>query len=85
MRLDDALIAEVRLLTQFPLDSHQEGLKVHSNAASEVIAACERLHQKGLISQVDGGYLTEVGRQAAEHVQVLTSILTTPNFLSADS
>lgn len=82
MQLDDTLIDEIRLLSQFPMDSHQEGLKVHSNAAADVIGACERLHQKGLISQVDGGYLTEVGRQAAERVQVLSSILTTPNYLS---
>lgn len=81
MRLDEALIEEIRLLSQFPLDSHQEGIKVHSSAPSVVIEACARLYQKGLISQVDGGYLTELGRQAAEHLQVLDSILTTPSFL----
>ncbi len=82
MRLNDAVIEEVRLLAQFPLDSSQEGLKVHSSAPEMVIQACRRLYEKGLISQVDGGYLTELGHQAADHLQVLVSILTTPSFLS---
>jgi len=33
------------------------------------------LHEKGLITQVDGGYLTDLGRKAAEHSQALTTIL----------
>ncbi len=85
MRLNDLLIEELRLLAQFPLDSHQEGLKVHSNAPVTLVEACARLHQKGLVTQIDGGYLTEPGRQAAEHLKVVSSILTTPNFLPQSS
>lgn len=40
-----------------------------------MITAAEKLHTKGLITQVDGGYLTDLGRKAAEHTQALNSIL----------
>jgi len=33
------------------------------------------LHAKGLTSQPDGGYLTSLGRDAAEHAQSLLTIL----------
>ena len=75
MLFDTALTAEINLLTQFNLKNEQDGIKVHNNADSEIIFAAERLHNKGLITQVDGGYLTDLGRRAAEHSQALTSIL----------
>jgi uncharacterized protein (TIGR02647 family) len=34
------------------------------------------LHAKGLITQADGGYLTRLGREAAEHAQAMLGILT---------
>lgn len=69
------LIAEVELLTLFNLDSTQEGLKVHHSAAPEVIAAARRLFDKGLTTLEDGGYLTSLGLDAAEHAQALLTIL----------
>lgn len=75
MPFDTQLTAELNLLTQFNLKNEQDGIKVHQDAAAELIAAAERLHDKGLITQVDGGYLTDLGRKAAEHSQALTSIL----------
>ena len=75
MLFDTALTAEINLLTQFNLKNEQDGIKVHNNADSEIISAAERLHNKGLITQVDGGYLTDLGRRAAVHSQALTSIL----------
>ncbi len=75
MPFDTNLTDELNLLTQFNLRNEQDGIKVHHDAASELIAAAERLHTKGLITQVDGGYLTDLGRKAAEHSQALTSIL----------
>jgi len=33
------------------------------------------LHAKGLITQADGGYLTSLGRDAAEQAQTLLTIL----------
>ena len=75
MPFDTNLTDELNLLTQFNLRNEQDGIKVHNDAAAELIAAAERLHNKGLITQVDGGYLTDLGRKAAEHSQALTSIL----------
>lgn len=69
------IIEELSLLSRFNLDSTQEGLKIHSNAESEVIAATQRLFEKGLITQADGGYLTNLGLSAAEHAQALLQIL----------
>ena len=57
--------------------SAQEGLKVHQDADKALIAATKRLHEKDLITQPDGGYLTSLGRDAVEHVQTLLTILTT--------
>lgn len=53
----------------------QEGIKVHSSAEETVIAATRSLFDKGLISQADGGYLTDLGRTASEHAQDLLRIL----------
>ncbi|KAF2409166.1 TIGR02647 family protein [Pseudomonas antarctica] len=73
------LVAELEILVLFPLDSTKEGLKVHQTAAPTAIAAAKRLHAKGLIDQPDGGYLTSLGRDAAEQAQTLLTILTTTN------
>ncbi len=69
------LVEEINLLTRFDLDTSQAGIKVHSSADTDVVAATERLFNKGLITQVDGGYLTALGRTAAEHTQDLLQIL----------
>jgi len=71
------LIEEVNLLTQYNLKNEQDGIKVHHEAAAELIAAAKRLHEKGIVSQHDGGYLTDLGRKAAEHAQDLSLILKT--------
>ncbi|MEN8801281.1 MAG: TIGR02647 family protein [Thiogranum sp.] len=36
----------------------------------------QRLHGKGLVTERDGGYLTDLGREAAEHAQAALTILT---------
>lgn len=69
------IIDELRLLSQFSLDTSQAGIKVHSTAAQGLIDAAQRLYDKGLITQVDGGYLTALGRTATEHAQGLLQIL----------
>ncbi|WP_304639232.1 TIGR02647 family protein [Pseudomonas sp.] len=69
-------IAEINLLSQFNLANSLEGLKVHSHDASEqTVTAAARLHDKGLITQRDGGFLTSLGLDAAEHSQSLLTIL----------
>ena len=69
------IIEELKLLARFNLDTSQEGIKVHSTADPAVISAAKRIHKKGLITLEDGGYLTILGRTAAEHTQNLLQIL----------
>ncbi len=75
MSLSPELLAEVDLLNLFNLNTTQEGIKVHHQADPAKIAATERLYEKGLITQRDGGYLTALGLNAAEHAQALVALL----------
>lgn len=77
MPFNSALLDELNVLNQFSLDSTQSGIKVHHTAAEHIISATERLHEKGLITQRDGGYLTPLGHDAREHSEALLMILTT--------
>jgi uncharacterized protein (TIGR02647 family) len=70
------LVHELNTLIRFDLETSQQGIKVHKTADPEVIAATQRLHAKGLLTLADGGYLTGLGRDAAEHAQALLTILT---------
>ena len=76
MRYTPDLIAELDILSRIKLTSTQEGIKVHRTADPEIIAAVQRLYDKGLLTQVDGGYLTDLGREVAEHAQSALTILT---------
>lgn len=69
------LVAELEILALFNLDNTQEGLKIHHTATPQAIAAAKRLYDKELITQVDGGYLTSGGLQAAQHAQALLTVL----------
>lgn len=75
MILEQTFLADVELLNLFTLDSEQAGLKIHHDAAPARIESARRLFEKELITQVDGGYLTPLGLQAAEHAQILISVL----------
>ncbi len=68
-------VDEMDVLIRYRLDSTLEGIKIHSSASPRVISAAERLFEKGLITQIDGGYLTELGRETAEHAQALLLLL----------
>jgi uncharacterized protein (TIGR02647 family) len=70
------LVEELEMLSHYNLSTTQEGVKVHKTAPAEIIAATRRLHEKGLITLVDGGYLTPLGLEAATHVQQMLTILT---------
>ena len=70
------LVHELNTLIRFDLETSQQGIKVHKDADPDVIAATRRLHEKGLLTLADGGYLTGLGRDAAEHAQALLTILT---------
>ena len=69
------LVEEIKLLTLYNISSTQEGIKVHKTAEAAAIAAAQRLHAKGLVTQADGGYLTNLGIEAAGHAQALLTIL----------
>lgn len=69
------LVQELNTLIRFNLETSQQGIKVHKTADPDVIAATRRLHAKGLLTQSDGGYLTRLGRDAAEHAQATLTIL----------
>lgn len=70
------LIDEVNILAKYNLETMLEGIKVHKTAEDSVIQATSRLYAKGLITQPDGGYLTDLGREVAEHIQSALTILT---------
>lgn len=71
----DELMAEIRLLLQFPRNSRMAGIKLHQEAEQDVRHAAQRLHQKGIITQVDGGYLTDRGIEAANYAHWLVDAL----------
>ncbi len=72
-------IDELDILIRYNPSTTLEGIKVHHTARPEVIEAVKRLFAKGLITQVDGGYLTDLGREAAEHAQTLLTMLKDPD------
>ena len=55
----DALFEEMKLLAKFPEKSQLEGIKIHNDASQTIINSAKSLFVKGLISQPDGGYLTD--------------------------
>jgi uncharacterized protein (TIGR02647 family) len=75
MDIPDDLFEEIELLNMYRLDNVSEGLKVHHDASPARIDAIKRLHEKDLTTLADGGYLTPLGIQAAEHAQALITIL----------
>lgn len=77
MALSPELIAELEILSFMAASTAQEGIKVHKAAGPDAVAAAARLHQKGLLTHVDGGYLTSLGRDAKAHVEGVLTILTT--------
>lgn len=71
------LLEELHILCLYNLGMSEQGIKVHqSTAEPEAVAAARRLHDKGLVTHADGGYLTNLGRNAAEHAQAVITILT---------
>ena len=71
------LVDELNILARYNLSTTQEGIKVHKTASPETIAATHRLFEKGLVSQDDGGYLTNLGLETAKQAQAVLDILRT--------
>ncbi|MCW8996434.1 MAG: TIGR02647 family protein [Psychromonas sp.] len=71
----DTLFEEMKLLAKFPEKSQLEGIKIHHSAGPGVLAAAKSLFEKGLITQEDGGYLTDFGLETADHLHHLLATL----------
>ena len=70
-------IAEIDVLLQFNPATSLKGIKIHHTANPALVAAAQRLFDRGFITLADGGYLTALGTRAAEHVQALFTMLNT--------
>lgn len=75
MSIDQSMADELNLLLKFPSDSLMQGLKIHHDANQNMVQAGERLYAKGLITQPDGGYLTDLGIDVADHARQVESAL----------
>jgi len=71
----DALFEEMKLLAKFPEKSQLEGIKIHNDASQTIINSAKSLFDKGLISQPDGGYLTDSGLETANHLHHVLATL----------
>lgn len=69
------LINELNALLLFNPSNPQDGIKVHHDADPEMAAAVKSLFDKGMVTQVDGGYLTDLGQKAAERAEDLLTMM----------
>ena len=77
MHIDPELIDELTLLRRFSMGG-PVAMDVHDNPDPAIVAAAERLHHKGLITQPDGGALTDDGSEAVQHMERLFNLLDPP-------
>ena len=68
-------LAEIDVLMLFNSSTSLEGIKIHKIAEPAVISAARRLYETGFITQVDGGYLTALGSEAADLAHSLFTML----------
>jgi len=78
MNVDPELIEELSLLQRFSQNSTAEGISISASGDPAVVAAAQRLFEKGIISLTDGGHLTDSGREAVEHMNRLFNQLSPP-------
>ena len=71
MSFTQDMVEELNLLLKFPTESLMQGVKIHHDANQSVIEAAARLYAKGITTQSDGGYLTDLGHDLIEHAQQL--------------
>lgn len=78
MHLDPELVEELNLLMHILTNSSPEDVNISANADPAMIAAAQRLFDKGLVSTEAGGQLTDAGREAADHLNRLTNLMSPP-------
>ena len=77
MHIDPELVDELALLRRFAMGG-PVAMDVQDNPDPAVVAAAGRMHQKGLITEPEGGQLTDSGREAIEHMERLFNLLDPP-------
>lgn len=70
-QVSDDFVNELKILACFDPANMSLGIKLRSDMSEELCLAAQRLHQQGMISAVDGGYLTPFGMTMLEHLQHL--------------
>lgn len=75
MPYSNELQDEINMLMRFSQSSDHQGLKVRQDASEEMVTAVQSLFNKGLTTQMDGGYLTPLGHEAADQAHALLNIL----------
>jgi len=78
MHLDSELIEELGLLRRLSQDLSLDVSSLQSSVDPAVSAAAGRLLQKGILSDANGGGLTESGMEAADHMNRLFNLLSPP-------
>jgi uncharacterized protein (TIGR02647 family) len=78
MQFNQDNLDELNILLHYKVTTTLEGIKVHKTAAAPAtIEATKRLYHKGLITLEDGGYLTALGQETAEHAHALLGLINT--------
>jgi len=73
-------IDQLEVLLQFDPTNYLQGIKIHQTTADQrLLEAAEQLFNKGLISQPDGGYLTDLGQEACEHLHSAIQLMSPPD------
>jgi uncharacterized protein (TIGR02647 family) len=75
MQFTQENLDELNMLVRYNLTTTLEGIKVHKTATPATIEATRRLFHKGLVTLEDGGYLTTIGHEAAEHAHTLLGLI----------
>ena len=76
MQLNAELLHDIEFLNLYNLNSALEGgLKIHHEANPRRVESAQRLFEAGLLTQSDGGYLTLLGVEVAEHAQAIVRLL----------
>ena len=79
MQIDSEIIEELKLLMRYRMTSTPTGgIEIGQAADPAATAAAQRLFNKGIIERVDGGALTDSGRDAVDHMMHLFNRLSPP-------
>ena len=75
MNFSQRHLDELNRLLPFDIGSAATGINVHTDASDAAQSAAQRLFEKQLCTQPDGGYLTNEGIAMAEQADRLLRVL----------